>query len=232
MYHALNHFTAAADFPFSGQKHAAPHLRTFELMDPPEKSAVWSQDRRQLHVVVLLRLGCKPVLRITTGSSYEGMKKLHSYSKDDGEPYKVLSGAEYVDCVVSALADLKRARDGKRLPPVKYLLHDKAPQHTCKYTKEELPKHIQLQQLPTDSPDLTPCDTNFFAEVKGRWQMETLRDSMSWAERCQRAQSIIKETNPDKHIQALPLRWKACINVEGWHIEQEYKMLKAAKKAG
>lgn len=174
-----DHFTAAADFPFSGQKHAAPHLRIFELMDPPEKSAVWWQDRRQLHVVVLLRLGCKPVLRITTGSSYEGMKKLHSYSKDDGEPYKVLSGAEYVDCVVSALADLKRARDGKLLPPVKYLLHDKAPQHTCKYTKEELPKHIQLQQLPTDSQDLTPCDTNFFAVVKGRWQMETLRDSMS-----------------------------------------------------
>lgn len=174
-----DHFTAAADFLFSGQKHAAPHLRIFELMDPPEKSAVWWQDRRQLHVVVLLRLGCKPVLRITTGSSYEGMKKLHSYSKDDGEPYKVLSGAEYVDCVVSALADLKRARDGKLLPPVKYLLHDKAPQHTCKYTKEELPKHIQLQQLPTDSQDLTPCDTNFFAVVKGRWQMETLRDSMS-----------------------------------------------------
>jgi hypothetical protein len=30
----------------------------------------------------------------------------------------------------------------------------------------------------------------------------------------------------------MPLRWQACINVEGWHIEQEYKLLKAAKKAG
>jgi hypothetical protein len=232
MYHPLNHCTTAANFPPSGQKHAAPHLRIFELMDPVEKSAVWSQDRQQLHVVVLLRLGCTPVFRITTGSSYEGMKKLPSYSKDDGTPYKVLGGQEYVECVVSALGEFKRTRDGTRLDPPKYILHDKAPQHTCNHTKVELPKYIQVLKLPTDSPDLTPCDTNFFSAVKGRWQMETLRDPMPWAGRCKLAQNIIKTTNPDKHIQALPLRWKACINVEGWHIEQEYKMLKAAKKAG
>jgi hypothetical protein len=201
-------------------------------MDPVEKSAVWSQDRRKLHVVVLLRLGCNPVFRITTGSSYEGMDTLRTYNKNDGKPCKDLSGAEYVHCVESALGEFKKTRDGKRLDPAKYLLHDKAPQHTCHITKDELPKHIQVLELPTDSPDLTPLDSNFFSAVKGRWQMETLRDSMPWAERCKLALNIIKTTNPDKHIQALPLRWKACINVEGWHIEQEYKMLKAAKKAG
>jgi hypothetical protein len=44
------------------------------------------------------------------------------------------------------------------------------------------------------------------------------------------ALEIISTTSPDKYIKALPLRWQACINVEGWHIEQEYKMLKAAAK--
>jgi hypothetical protein len=232
MYHTLNLMTAAFDYPPPGQKHAAPHLRIFELMDPVEKSAVWSQDRRQLHVVVLLRLGCKPVFRITTGSSYEDMAELLSYSKNNGKPYKVLGGQEYAACVVSALGEFERTRDGARLPAAKYLLQDKAPQHTCKVAQKELSQHIQLLQLPTDSPDLTPCDSNFFSAVKGRWQMEVLRDSMPWAQRCKLAQNIIETTIPDKHIQALPLRWKACINVEGWHIEQEYKMLKAAKKAG
>jgi hypothetical protein len=216
--------------PPPGQKHAAPHLRIFELMDPVEKSAVWSQDRQALHVVVLLRLGCHPVFRITTGSSYAGMKELRSYYKNNGKPYQVLGGQGYVDCVVSALGEFKRTRDGVQLQPAKYLLHDKAPQHKCKVTKKELPKHIQVLQLPTDSPDLTPCGSNVFSAVKGRWQMDVLRDSMAWAERCKVALNIQKRTNPDKHIQALPLRWQACINVEGWHIDQEYKMLKAAKK--
>lgn len=223
---------AAFDYAAPGQKHAAPHLRIFELMDPVEKSAVWSQDRRSLHVVVLLRLSCKPVYRVTTGSSYETMDELRSYSKKNGKPYKVLGGEEYVACVVPALGELKRTRDGAHLPAAKYLLQDKAPQHTCKVTHKELKKHIQLLELATDSPDLTPLDSNFFSAVKGRWQMEVLRNSMPWADRCKLALNIIETTNPDKHIQALPLRWKACINVEGWHIEQEYKMLKAAKKAG
>jgi hypothetical protein len=43
---------------------------------------------------------------------------------------------------------------------------------------------------------------------------------------------VISSTNPDKYIKALRLRWQACINVDGWHIEQEYKQLKAAVKAG
>jgi hypothetical protein len=224
--------TTAFDQPPPGQKHAAPHLRIYELMDPPEKSAVWPDERHELHVVVLLRLGCNPVLRITTGSSYEGMEALHLYKKADKTPYKVLSGAEYVDCVRSALPDLNKTRDGQRLPPAKILLQDKAPQHMAKVAKEELSKGIQLMLLPTDSPDLTPCDSNFFAEVKGRWQSEDARDPKPWAGRCKLAENIIKTTNPDKHIRALPLRWQACVNVEGWHIDQEYKMLKAAKKAG
>jgi hypothetical protein len=199
-------------------------------MDPVEKCAVWVKDRQELHVVVLLRLGCNPVLRITTGSSYEGMAKLHPYKKKDGEPYKVLSGEEYVHCVESALGELNRTRDGKRLPPAKYLLHDKCPAHTAKAAKKELAKHIQLLQLPTDSPDLTPCDTSFFAAVKGRWQKELAHHPMTWAERCKVALEIISTTSPDKYIKALPLCWQACINVEGWHIEQEYKMLKAAAK--
>jgi hypothetical protein len=203
-----------------------------ELMDPPEKSAVWQKDRHDLHVVVLLRLGCHPVYRITTGSSYEGMHRLRTYKKIDGTPYKELSAVEYVDCVISGLKELNMTREGRQLPSAQYLLEDKAPQHTAKIAKEELSKHIRLLVLPTDSPDLTPCDSNFFSAVKGRWQREVEGNPQPWAGRCKLAQNIIETTNPDKHIQALPLRWQACVNVEGWHIEQEYKMLKAAKKAG
>ncbi len=183
-------------------------------------------------MVVLLRLGCDPVYRITTGSSYEGMEKLRTYKRTDGRPYKELSGKEYADCVESALGELNMTREGKPLPPAKYLLHDKATIHRSHIAKQQLSKRIQLKLLPTDSPDLTPCDSNFFAAVKGRRQQGVQHDPMVWAERCKLAEKLIKTTNPDKHIQALPLRWQACVNVDGWYIEQEYKMLKAAKKAG
>jgi hypothetical protein len=232
VWYALNYMTAAFDHPPPGQKRAAPYLRINELMDPPEKSSVWAQERRELRVVVLLRLGCTPVYRITSGSSWEGMDKLVTYLKKDGTEYKVLSGAEYVDCVKSGLGELNVTRDGNQLRPPEHLLHDKAPQHTAKVVKQELSKHIQLVLLPTDSPDLTPCDSNFFGEVKARWQRELARDPRSWAESCKLALNIITEADPDKHIKALPLRWKACRNAEGWHIEQEYKKLKAIEKAG
>ena len=228
--HALNHMASAREHPLTGQKRAAPQLLIKEMMDPPEKSAVWARDRRELRVVVMLRLGCAPVYRLTSGSSFEGMPQLLTYEKSDGEEYKQLSGVEYVDHVRSSLGKLNVTIEGQRLPPAKYLLHDKCPAHTAKAAKKELAKHIQLLQLPTDSPDLTPCDTSFFAAVKGRWQKELAHDPMPWAERCKVALEIISKTSPDKYIKALPLRWQACINVEGWHIEQEYKMLKAAAK--
>lgn len=201
-------------------------------MDPPEKSAVWAQDRRELRVVVMLRLGCNPVYSITTGSSYEGMQPLPTYCKEDGAEYKGLSAVEYVECVRSGLHKLDVTREGKSLPTATYLLHDKCTAHTAKAAKRELSKHIQLVVLPTDSPDLTPCDTSFFAEVKGRWQREWAHNSLPWAGRCQLALQVISSTNPDNYIKALRLRWRACINVDGWHIEQEYKQLKAAHKAG
>jgi hypothetical protein len=223
---------SAAVYLPAAQKHAPPQLRIKELMDPPEKSAVWSRDRRELHVLVMLRLGCKPVYFLTTGSSYEGMQRLLTYKKEDGREYKALSAAEYVDCVSSGQHMLDVTREGHPLLPASHLLHDKCTAHTAKVAKRELSKRIQLVVLPTDSPDLTPCDTSFFAEVKGRWQRELARNPRSWAERCQLALDVISSTNPDKYIKALRLRWQACINVDGWHIEQEYKQLKAAVKAG
>ena len=150
-------------------------------MDPPEKSAVWAQDRRELRVVVLLRLGCPPVYRLASGSSFEGMPQLLTYEKSDGEEYKQLSGVEYADHVRASLGKLNVTIEGKRLPPAKYLLHDKCPAHTAKAAKKELSKHIQLLQLPTDSPTGTPCDTSFFAAVKGRWQKELAHHPMPWA---------------------------------------------------
>jgi hypothetical protein len=200
-------------------------------MDPPEKSAVWPQERRELRLVVLLRLGCNHVYCIYSGSSYEGMQPLRTYTKEDGSEYKGLSAAEYVDHVSSSLHKLDRTSEGRRLQAAKRLLHDKCTAHTAKLAKKQLPKLIQVLQLPTDSPDLTPCDTSFFAAVKGRWQRELARQPRPWAESCQLALEIISTTSPDKYIKAMPLRWQACINVEGWHIEQEYKLLKAAKKA-
>jgi hypothetical protein len=221
----------AIDHPPAGQKHAAPQLLIKELMDPPEKSAVWQRNRRELRVAVLLRVGCKPVYRLITGSSYEGMQKLPTYKTAAGVEYKGLSALEYVDLVKPCLQELKWASDGSELPPAKYFLHDKCPVHTALHARKELSKHIQVLQLPTDSPDLTPCDTSFFAAVKGRWQKGQARQPMPWAERCTLALNIISTTPFDKYITALPMRWQACINAEGWHIEQEYQVLKTAGKA-
>lgn len=216
----------------AGQKKTLPHLRIMELMPALEKTAVPASNRRALKVAVFLRLGCKPVHVMLSGSSYPGMQALKEYAKDEDAVHTGLSGPEYVDCLKKALPELRRDRNGRRLPPAKYLLHDKATSHTAKVTKEYCRDKCQVIVLPTDSPDLTPCDTSFFGVLKTQLARGQQQDPKPWDQRCKLALEAIQNANPDKFIQAMPLRWQACVNAHGWHIEQEYKQLKQLRRAG
>jgi hypothetical protein len=107
------------------------------------------------------------------------------------------------------------------------LLHDRHPAHTSRvfstYTRKI---QLKTQLLPPCSPDLTPMDSGFFGTVKGRVQAEVRQQRLTWENACQRMEEVLNSEPSLKYIEDLPLRWQACINVKGWHIEHELHRLK------
>jgi hypothetical protein len=199
-------------------------------MDSIEKTNVPAHSRRQLTLGVFLRKGYPPVVVVYTGSSYEGMKKLKQYERAPGEPYQTLSAPEYCDALDLVLPKLRKRHEvGKVL-----LLHDRATPHRAKSTidflQKKLPSLSQLVLLPTDSPDLTPCDSHFLAEVKHLWNELREREGLAWGDACKKILQLIPTLNPDPYIEAMQLRWEACVAANGWHIEQELEVLKLKRR--
>lgn len=194
-------------------------------MDPIEKINVPAAHRRSLTFGVFLRQDYSPVPVVYTGSKYEGMAQLQQYQRADGEQYLTLSALEYCDAVKLMLPKLtKRDEVGKVL-----LLHDRATPHMAKYTTDFLEKQLHspshLVVLPADSPDLTPCDSHFLAEVKHRWNELREREGVAWDAACKKILQVIPTLDPGPYIEAMRLHWQACVNADGWHIEQELKLL-------
>lgn len=221
----------------AGQK-VPPHLRIVELMDPVEKTAVPARSRRELNVLVFLRKGHEPVVFTLTGSSYDGMPALqkwqHTAAGGKVVEYVRMSALEYIDCIDKALPQLTADPNKPGLHTRQrdlWLLQDKAKPHTARATLQHLqrmkPCPLQVLTLPTDSPDLTPCDSSFFAAVKAAWRRACAQGQFTWEQRVQLAFDAIKKTNPDPFIDEMPLRWKACKAASGWHIEQELHELKS-----
>lgn len=198
-------------------------------MDPVEKTNVPAKSRRQLSLGVFLRLQRNPVVSVYTGSSYRGMPKLETYNMAVDVPYLALSKQEYCEAVKSMLPKLTTRSDRWEVQ----LMHDKATPHRARYTKqyfqENLHKPLQVVVLPTDSPDLTPCDSHFLAEVKHQWNK--LRQSgVTYDAACKKILGVIPQLDPSPYIESLPLRWEACVRADGWHIEQELAVLKLERR--
>lgn len=210
-----------------------------ELMHPLEKTTASSSKSRQLNLIVCLRLGHPPAVFISTGSDYPNMPVLKEYFHAD-EPdkkYVKMGSQEYMDSLTAAIPQLRNREPivgGLRTATPVVVVHDEATPHTAKTVKEFAanfkPMPIRLIELPTASPDLTPCDSTFFAVVKNEWQRQTVGrgmcNSMSWEERCQLALKLTSEQSPDKFIKEIPLRWQACVAEKGGHIERRLALLK------
>lgn len=206
-------------------------------MDPTQRSAVPASSRRELNVLVFLRKGHKPAVYILTGSRYDDMEPLQQWQHQGkgGKmvDYVKLSSQEYIYYIDKAMDLLRREpnKSGVRTAMRHmWLLQDKAKPHTAHATTQHLlqmsPCPLRALTLPTDSPDLTPCDSYFFAAVKGRWRRWCAGGEYSWEERVEKALELLANTNPDPFIDEMPLRWEACKAAEGWHIEQELAELK------
>lgn len=206
-----------------------PYLSIKELMHPPEKARFPHSQRRELHVSVFIRKNCTPVARVLTGSSYAGMPVLQEYFNENGKQYVKFSSPEYTGCITNAVTRLAGPRRGSPNTAI-WILQDKDPAHTAHKTAEfcatHAPRPINLITLPTDSPDLTPCDSSFFGVVKQRWRSETKAGNLTWEQRVDAALRIIEQTDPNPFIDEMQLRWEACELASGWHIEQELQSLK------
>jgi hypothetical protein len=85
--------------------------------------------------------------------------------------------------------------------------------------------------MPTDSPDISPLDSNYWGVVKQRLETARIKGNLSWDETCQAALKIMAATPVDPHINDVPLRLKACVKCNGWCIESELKSFKKKRDA-
>lgn len=214
-----------------------------EIQQPMQKkhTSRHKQDvgRRKLFVIIFLRLGYDPLPIIGSGSSYPGMPPLKVYYYETGkkERYVDLNQFEYMDALKTAVPKLtlQDARRGRlRGADEVVVLHDKERAHTAAkvaaFAAKQRPRRLRLITLPTHSPDLTPHDSGFIAELKRKWHTEVDGSDMPWAEQCELALDIIRKTDPTPYIQEMPLRWKACELEKGQHIEQRLKQLKKERR--
>ena len=219
----------------AGQRSSVPYLSIPELMHPLEKVRPSSSNRRELNLMVFMRLGHPPVVITITGSDYPGMPPLQQYHHDDAKHklYVRLSSLEYIDCLKKAMPEIRAGhltRGGLRSSRPIVVCQDEATPHisalTAAFCANYSPAPIRLITLPTESPDLTPCDSCFFAVVKRNWQKLTREKSMSWQEKCRLALELTQNQDSDPFIKEVELRWLACQKAKGGHIEQELKLLK------
>lgn len=208
-----------------------PYMYIKEKQAPQEKMPTSKgkakAGRRKLSVMVFMRLGYAPVAIPFTGSDYPGMPALKQYKHPDSDvSYQGLGNQEYQDAITKALIQLT-SKDGKsgtlRSGAPLVLLHDNDTAHTAQAVKRFVQKlkapKLLLRYLPSHSPDLTPLDSSFLAEVKRKWHKAKAGGDQGWADLCQLALRLIRETNAEPYIKAVPLRWQACVDAQGGHIE-------------
>jgi transposase len=159
----------------------------------------------------------------------------HPKANKDGtyQQYVRMSMYEYMDKIKEAIPLITMndpLRGGLRGAGQLVLLQDEASTHISEKVKtccEHLePRPLHLLTLPPKSPDLTPCDSSFFAAVKDKWNRQTRGAQMAWKDKCVLALKLIAEQNPDSFINEMPLRWQASEDEGGWHIESRLKELK------
>jgi hypothetical protein len=200
-------------------------------MQPIEKSSVPAGSRRSLHVAVFMRLDYPPVIIVLTGSDYPSMEPLEVYTNTKGGNFQKLGSLEYIKCLDTAIIELTKRGELEDI----VLLQDKATPHTAKATKQwaetRKPEKLRLMLMPTDSPDISPLDSNYWGVVKQQLDTARARGSLDWDDTCQAALKIMAATPVGPHIRDVPLRLKACINSNGRCIESELKSLKKKRKA-
>jgi hypothetical protein len=214
-------------------KHVDPYLWIPQLMHQPERSPVAKKHRKEVRLFVALMKGKKPFVRELTGTQYQGQEQLKTYwhiVKKKRKQYTGLSSQEYTDCIKAAFDNFFPSRTGRGVPSHLVLIHDKCTSHLAKdvqrYCAQRSPKPIELVTIPTESPDLTPCDSAFFAVAKRRWRQLTNYKDMPWDERAKKFVKCVKDTVPDPFIDEMPLRWQACEQEQGYHIEEALRELK------
>lgn len=236
-FHACKY--AHGQLCFAGQKVYQPYMWIKEVQKPMEKKRTSKHKdmvgRRKHLVMVFIRLRYKPLSFICTGSYYIGMPPLKAYYYPTGkkQQYVDLNQFEYQDHIKAALPQLTSKdplRAGLRGSGELVLLHDEERAHmarsVAKFAQEQRPRRLRLVELPVESPDLTPHDSGFFAEVKRKWHTAVDGSGMAWEEQCHLALQLISSTNPEPYIKEIPLRWRACLEEKGQHIEQRLKQLK------
>lgn len=177
-------------------------------------------------MAVFIKKGTQPRVYITSSSSFPGFTPAAIFFDSNGEQHTGLCAREYRHAVRRLILD-ETYRDMSHGQHAAVLVHDLDPSHKGKCLASICERqHIKSFLLPPRSPDLSPLDSGFWGSVTNKLERESRQYEYDWQTKCCRFIALIKEEDPDKYIDQMPLHVKACQLAHGWHIESELERLK------
>jgi hypothetical protein len=214
----------------AGNRTVQPHLAIGSVTKKPQRpNKDLKSKRKAVWCVFVCKGHANYVHRLPMASSNGGANSRAAKKKLTSKPAG-LRGDTYRDIVHKFLQeqDFQQGDSVQTRSMAKVvLLHDRHPAHTSSLFSAYAHKiKLTTKLLPPCSPDLTPLDSGFFGTIKTRVESEVRREGLTWDVACERMETKLKTEPSLNYIADLPLRWQACVNVKGWHIEPELHRLK------
>lgn len=210
----------------AGQKKTPRRLYVAGAKAPRGKVDVSKRKRRKLTVMMVVRLGQPNFVVPLSGSKYEGMPELPSYTNEKGASTNDLTAKEYAVKLGEYVSHVKAhsPRQGRSRARVLQVYHDRDSAHGGpRIRKACADLGLQTAYLPARDADLNPLDYGIFGAVKSAWHKRVEEERIGWDESCKLFLDMLQEVDAETIIRALPGRMKACIAKNGWPFEWDYR---------
>lgn len=211
-----------------------PHLSVQGVTLTPQRPDKNQKSERTAKWCVFIRKGKDTFIKLVSGSNFPGAAINKQYRDGKGNIHKTLSGEEYRD-ITKELMRGQGIFEGKgvstRSSSACNLLHDRDTTHTSGFFKRYAEGcRLTVVLLSPCSPDLNPLDGGFLGTVKTKLRRAVRSRRLSWQATCEEMERLLREEDSSAYIDELPLRWQACVNAKGWHIERELRHLKRQRR--
>lgn len=211
-----------------------PHLAIAGVTKKKQRPDKDKKSEKVAKWCVMIRMHQQTLVKPTTQSTYATCSANKTYLDKHAAPHSSLCGEEYTDIIRELLEEHGVHEEEQmitRSATDVCLLHDRDPSHQSAVFREFANKsRITVRQLPPGSPDLSPLDAGFFGTVKKRHADQVAREHMGWDKSCKQMEELLSKEPADPYIQELPLRWQACKESKGWHIEAKLREIKRKHK--
>lgn len=180
--------------------------------------------RRSFTLAVFVRMGHQPIVVEVRPSPSTAPAASTSTGKRTPGSSSAMNTQDYISILqqsFSAVGPTRSAAAGSTRQSKVNLLHDRHTSHTSKaFAAFAQENGIKAELLPAKAADLCVLDYGVFAGVKNKWRRQVEKERLDWDGQCKALVNLIKNTNPDAYIAALPARIQKCIDANGSHFEK------------